>query len=255
MSELPPRSRPLIPGQIASWLAVLALVGAVTAASVAAFLHFRTGVSPEAARRAQQVALRAETEAKASTLLASSAKNDDGTYRIPLNDALRIAAERPEVLGKLAPAVAPAAPASSASTAFVPADEATLKRGQAVYARTCIACHQPTGMGLPPVFPPLAGSEWVAKDASIAVRNIINGMQGPITVKGMTYNSMMPPVAGLSDKDIADVVNYVNNSWGNAGPNVTEAEVAAIKKKYADRKTPWTAAEYEKEAKEAPAKK
>ena len=142
-----------------------------------------------------------------------------------------------------------------AAAAVAAPDAASLERGKAVYSRTCIACHQPTGMGLPPVFPPLAGSEWVAKDASIAVRNIINGMQGPVTVKGMTYNSMMPPVAGLSDKDIADVVNYVNNSWGNAGPNVTEAEVAAIKKKYADRKTPWTAAEYEKEAKEAPAKK
>ena len=142
-----------------------------------------------------------------------------------------------------------------AAAAVAAPDAASLERGKAVYSRTCIACHQPTGMGLPPVFPPLAGSEWVSKDASIAVRNIINGMQGPVTVKGMTYNSMMPPVAGLSDKDIADVVNYVNNSWGNAGPNVTEAEVAAIKKKYADRKTPWTAAEYEKEAKEAPAKK
>ena len=142
-----------------------------------------------------------------------------------------------------------------AAAAVAAPDAASLERGKAVYSRTCIACHQPTGMGLPPVFPPLAGSEWVAKDASIAVRNIINGMQGPITVKGVSYNSMMPPVAGLSYKDIADVVNYVNNSWGNAGPNVTEAEVAAIKKKYADRKTPWTAAEYEKEAKEAPAKK
>ena len=142
-----------------------------------------------------------------------------------------------------------------AAAAVAAPDAASLERGKAVYSRTCIACHQPTGMGLPPVFPPLAGSEWVAKDASIAVRNIINGMQGPITVKGVSYNSMMPPVAGLSDKDIADVVNYVNNTWGNAGPSVTEAEVAAIKKKYADRKTPWTAAEYEKEAKEAPAKK
>ncbi len=142
-----------------------------------------------------------------------------------------------------------------AAAAVAAPDAASLERGKAVYSRTCIACHQPTGMGLPPVFPPLAGSEWVAKDASIAVRNIVNGMQGPITVKGVTYNSMMPPVAGLSDKDIADVVNYVNHSWGNTGPTVTEAEVAAIKKKYADRKTPWTAAEYEKEAKEAPAKK
>ncbi|MFZ9979945.1 MAG: c-type cytochrome [Opitutales bacterium] len=136
-----------------------------------------------------------------------------------------------------------------AAAAVAAPDAASLERGKAVYSRTCIACHQPTGMGLPPVFPPLAGSEWVSKDASIAVRNIVNGMQGPVTVKGVTYNSMMPPVAGLSDKDIADVVNYVNNTWGNKGPTVTEEEVKAIKKKYADRKTPWTAAEYEKEAK------
>ena len=143
-----------------------------------------------------------------------------------------------------------------AAAAVAAPDAETMKRGAAAYAKgTCIACHQPTGMGLPPVFPPLAGSEWVAKSTSIAIRNILHGMQGPITVKGVPYNSMMPPVAGLSDKDIADVVNYVNNTWGNAGPSVTEAEVAAIKKKYADRKTPWTAAEYEKEAKEAPAKK
>ena len=142
-----------------------------------------------------------------------------------------------------------------AAAAVAAPDAESVKRGQAVYSRTCIACHQPTGMGIPPVFPPLAGSEWVSKDASIAVRNIINGMQGPVTVKGMTYNSMMPPVAGLTDKDIADVVTYVNNSFGNTGAIVTEAEVTAIKKKYADRKTPWTAAEYEKEPKEEPAKK
>jgi len=119
----------------------------------------------------------------------------------------------------------------------------SMKRGQAVYSRTCMSCHQPTGMGLPPLYPPLAGSEWVSKDASIAVRNIVNGMQGPVTVKGVKYNSMMPPVAGVSDRDIADVVTYVNNSFGNTGPVVTEAEVAAIKKKYADRNKPWNAYE------------
>ena len=144
--------------------------------------------------------------------------------------------------------------ASLVTTAAVAAETAkpdaeTMKRGQAVYTRTCLACHQPTGMGLPPVFPPLAGSEWIAKGASIAVRNITNGMMGPVTVKGVTYNGMMPPVTGVTDKDIADVVTHVNNSFGNTGPVVTEAEVAAIKKTYADRKTPWTAAEYEKEGK------
>jgi nitrite reductase (NO-forming) len=142
-----------------------------------------------------------------------------------------------------------------AAAAMAAPDADSMKRGQAVYSRTCIACHQPTGMGIPPVFPPLAGSEWIAKSSSIAVRNITNGMQGPVIVKGMTYNSMMPPVAGLTDKDIADVVTYVNNSFGNTGATVTEAEVTAIKKKYADRKTMWTAAEYEKEPKEEPAKK
>ena len=142
-----------------------------------------------------------------------------------------------------------------AAAAVAAPDADSMKRGQAVYSRTCIACHQPTGMGLPPVFPPLAGSEWVSKDASIAVRNIVNGMTGPVTVKGVTYTSMMPAVTTLSEKEIADVVTFVSNSWGNTGPTVTEDEVKAIKKKYADRKTPWTAAEYEKEPKEAPAKK
>jgi mono/diheme cytochrome c family protein len=142
-----------------------------------------------------------------------------------------------------------------AAAAVAAPDAETMKQGQAIYSKTCLPCHQPTGMGIPGAFPPLAGSEWVARDASIAVRNIVNGMQGPIVVKGATYNMPMPAVLGVSDKEIAAVVTYVNNSWGNKGPIVTEEEVKAIKKKYADRKTPWTAAEYEKEAKEAPAKK
>jgi mono/diheme cytochrome c family protein len=124
-----------------------------------------------------------------------------------------------------------------------------MKRGQAVYSRTCIACHQPTGLGIAPVFPPLAGSEWVAMSPSIPVRNILHGMTGPVTVKGTTYNSMMPAVAGLSDGDIADVVSYVRNSFGNTGSVVTEDDVKAIKAKYADRKTPWTAEEFQKDSK------
>ncbi len=245
MSELPSRSRPLIPGQIASWLAVLALVGAVTAASVAAFLHFRTGVPPGAARRAQQVALRAETEAKAVELLSSSAKNDDGTYRIPLSDALRIAAERPELLGRLAPAVAPVAPdsPSAAPVAFVPADDATLKRGQAVYARTCIACHQPTGMGLPPVFPPLVESPLVTGDPTLPIKFVLHGLMGPVTIKGMTYNSMMPPVMGVTDQDVADVLTYVRQSFGNKASAVTPAQVKAVRDATAGRAAPWNTAE------------
>ena len=144
-----------------------------------------------------------------------------------------------------------------AAAAVAAPDAETMKRGAAAYAKgTCIACHQATGAGLPGVFPPLAGSEWVAKDASIAVRNILHGLQGPIVVKGATYGAMaMPALPMLSDKEIADVVTYVSNSWGNAGPSISEEEVKSIRKKYAGRNKAWTAAEYEKEAKEAPAKK
>lgn len=128
-------------------------------------------------------------------------------------------------------------------------DPAVMKRGEAVYNRTCIACHQATGQGIDPVFPPLAGSEWVTKNPSVIVRNIVHGMAGPITVKGKVYNGMMPAVAGVTDAEIADVTTFVRNSWGNSASSVSEEEVKAIKAKYADRKTPWTAEELEKDSK------
>jgi mono/diheme cytochrome c family protein len=119
-----------------------------------------------------------------------------------------------------------------------------MKRGAAAYAKgTCIACHQATGMGLPPVFPPLAGSEWVAKSTSIAIRNILHGMQGPITVKGVTYNSMMPPVAGVSDQEVADVLTYVRQSFGNQSNPVTADQVKAVRAANAARTAPWNTAE------------
>ena len=121
-----------------------------------------------------------------------------------------------------------------------------MSRGQAIYSRTCIACHQPSGGGLPPVFPPLAESEWVAKGPSVAVRGILHGLQGPITVRGVAYNSMMPPVMGLRDAEIADVVTYVANSFGNSAGTVTEAEVKAIRDRYRERRTPWTSVELER---------
>lgn len=111
-------------------------------------------------------------------------------------------------------------------------DSVVMQRGRAVYSRTCLACHQPTGLGLPPVFPPLAGSEWVVKDASTAVRIILNGMHGPITVRGVSYNAICPPVTGLTNQDMADVVTYVANSWGNRGPSMTKEEVMRLRAIY-----------------------
>ena len=243
-------NRPLIPGQIAAWLGVVSLVAAGLIVTGYSYLALRQGTSEDALRRQAQKDLRAENAKKAQALLTEPARNADGSFRIPLKDAVALVAKDPKVVAKLqaaagpapAPAAAPAAPAA-ASNVFVKASDEQMKRGATVYARTCIACHQPTGLGLPPVFPPLANAPIVAGNPELPVKFILQGLMGPITVNGMTYNSMMPPVAGVSDADIADVLTYVRQSFGNKANAVTADQVKAIRAATAGRTTMWTTAE------------
>jgi len=243
-------NRPLIPGQIAVWLGAVSLVAAGLIVTGYSYLALRQGTSEDALRRQAQKDLRAENAKKAQALLTEPARNADGSFRIPLKDAVALVAKDPKVVAKLqaaagpapAPAAAPAAPAA-ASNVFVKASDEQMKRGAAVYARTCIACHQPTGLGLPPVFPPLANAPIVAGNPELPVKFILQGLMGPITVNGMTYNSMMPPVAGVSDADIADVLTYVRQSFGNKANAVTADQVKAIRAATAGRTTMWTTAE------------
>ena len=243
-------NRPLIPGQVAVWLGAVSLVAAGLIVTCYSYLALRQGPDEDALRRQAQKDLRAENTKKAQALLTEPARNADGSFRIPLKDAVALVAKDPKVVAKLqaaagpapAPAAAPAAPAA-ASNAFVKASDEQMKRGAAVYARTCIACHQPTGLGLPPVFPPLANAPIVVGNPELPVKFILQGLMGPITVNGMTYNSMMPPVAGVSDADIADVLTYVRQSFGNQGNPVTADQVKAIRAANAGRTAPWTTAE------------
>jgi mono/diheme cytochrome c family protein len=243
-------NRPLIPGQIAAWLGVVSLVAAGLIVTGYSYLALRQGPNEDALRRQAQKDLRAENSKKAQALLTEPARNADGSFRIPLKDAVALVAKDPKVVAKLqaaagpapAPAAAPAAPAA-ASNVFVKASDEQMKRGAAVYARTCIACHQPTGLGLPPVFPPLANAPIVAGNPELPVKFILQGLMGPITVNGMTYNSMMPPVAGVSDADIADVLTYVRQSFGNKANPVTADQVKAVRAANAGRTTMWTTAE------------
>jgi mono/diheme cytochrome c family protein len=102
-----------------------------------------------------------------------------------------------------------------------------IKEGQKIYQTNCMACHQVTGQGLPGAFPPLAESEWVAKDPALLARIILGGLQGPITVKGNQYNSIMAPLgAVLSDDQIAHVLTYIRQEWGNASGPVEPTVVA-----------------------------
>ena len=78
----------------------------------------------------------------------------------------------------------------------------------------CITCHMANGMGVPRAFPPLKDADYLKNKQEESIIGIKNGMSGELVVNGITYNSIMTPL-GLSDKEVADVMNYINNSWGN----------------------------------------
>ena len=101
-----------------------------------------------------------------------------------------------------------------------------LSAGEAVYKTTCLACHQATGLGLPNFYPPLAKSDYLMADKIRAIKQVKLGSEGEITVNGKKYNGVMPPQA-LDNQQIADVLTYVMNSWGNDGGVVTVKEVDA----------------------------
>jgi nitrite reductase (NO-forming) len=102
-----------------------------------------------------------------------------------------------------------------------------MEKGKRVYTQLCFACHQPEGQGLPGVFPPLASSDFLMADKKRAIVSLIGGLSGPITVNRQTYNGVMPP-SMLSDEQIATVLTYVRNSWGNSGDVVTVEEVKKV---------------------------
>lgn len=96
--------------------------------------------------------------------------------------------------------------------------------GKATYMQTCFACHQAEGQGIPNAFPPLAKSDYLNADVNRAIDIVLNGKSGEITVNGKKYNSVMTK-QDLTDEEIANVLTYVYNSWGNSKKEVTPAMV------------------------------
>lgn len=106
----------------------------------------------------------------------------------------------------------------------------SIKRGSEIYADFCVTCHLPSGKGINGTFPPLAGSDFLRDNLEESIRGVKYGQRGKITVNGVTYNGFMARL-GLEDDEIADVMNYVTNSWGNKNDKmITKAEVEAIQK-------------------------
>lgn len=121
--------------------------------------------------------------------------------------------------------------------------DAADESGEQVYGRICGSCHQADGNGLPPAFPPLAGSDWVSGDAETPIRIVLAGLEGPITVKGAQFNMAMPAQGGaLNDEQVARVVSFIRASFGNTAGAVDAAQVAAVRESLGGRGA-WTAAE------------
>ena len=117
--------------------------------------------------------------------------------------------------------------------------------GRRVYNTACAPCHQPSGMGTPGMFPPLAGSEWAtAEGHQRIIRIVLNGLSGPIDVAGAQFNNVMVPWRDvMKDEDIAAVLTFVRSEWGNKGDAVPVEEVNAVRKITEGRGIPWTADE------------
>ncbi|TXD93320.1 cytochrome c [Gillisia hiemivivida] len=106
----------------------------------------------------------------------------------------------------------------------------SFKRGEEVFSNFCVTCHLPSGKGIPGNFPPLAGSDWLTDKRTESLRAIKYGLSGPIVVNGENYNNVMA-AQGLSDQEVADVMNYISNSWGNTSKKeVTVEDVKALSK-------------------------
>lgn len=104
-------------------------------------------------------------------------------------------------------------------------------KGEKLFAAQCASCHQPNGLGQPGVYPPLAGSDWVTGDDARIIKIVLAGLAGEVQVKGNTYNNNMPNIgAALKDAQVAHIVTYVRQAWGNNAAPVTDARVAEIRK-------------------------
>lgn len=117
--------------------------------------------------------------------------------------------------------------------------------GKRLYVN-CAACHQPNGMGLPGAFPPLVDTEYVTGDEERLVKILLHGLQGPIEIKGTTYNGAMPafgPTGAFnwSDDQISYVLTYIRQEWGHTASAISPEFVAGIRAATADQAAPYTA--------------
>jgi mono/diheme cytochrome c family protein len=106
---------------------------------------------------------------------------------------------------------------------------ASLVAGKKIYTAQCRSCHLETGLGIPGVYPPMAGSDFLMTSDKRIVNLVLRGISGPVRVNGIDYDGEMPRFA-FSDNEVADVLNYIRHAFGNNGAVITPATVAVLRK-------------------------
>ncbi|MGY6588312.1 MAG: c-type cytochrome [Wenzhouxiangella sp.] len=119
-----------------------------------------------------------------------------------------------------------------------PAPTGDMALGQEPYLRWCASCHGNEGQGRPPAFPPIAGSEWLDLPDDGLALIILYGLRGEIEVAGRTYRGFMPPMQHLLDEDIADVIAFMLDSWGDRQAMIDSARVHELRGAFEGRRPP-----------------
>lgn len=135
----------------------------------------------------------------------------------------------------------PAARFAALAAANTPPDP--MEVGRRLYLANCVSCHQAAGQGVAGQYPPLAASEWVIENPQRLKRILLQGLEGPIVVLGNTYNGNMPAFNRLRDDQIASILTYIRNSFGNSAGPITAEQVAATRTATTGRNAAWTAPE------------
>ena len=109
-------------------------------------------------------------------------------------------------------------------------------KGEKLFLTNCAACHQATGLGVPGAFPPLVKSVWVTGSEDRIIKAVLAGFAGEIEVNGVKYNGNMPGIgAGLKDSQVAHIITYVRQAWGNVAEPVMDTKVAEVRKAIGSR--------------------
>ncbi len=127
------------------------------------------------------------------------------------------------------PNLAAVATAAKAAASGTLTQQEQVDAGKVLFTGTCSVCHQANGEGLAGVFPPLAKSDYIAKDVKRIISTVLHGLSGKVTVNGKEYNSVMPPMNQLNDDEVANILTYVLNSWSNPGGRITADEVKKVR--------------------------